>query len=156
MNDDNLSLLEQQSFAQLNAAVQQHSAQTNQMISELQQQSSNLFGPPVSPQQHLANASRHQQWLVYFVQFDQVAEQLRAAGRPAFAQQLKAVKDDTEGAYKICCDMAKQAGAHQAELLSIAAEVNRVTTTTLGDINRANQAAFDKANQEWLKAFKGR
>ena len=74
----------------------------------------------------------------------------------AVAQQLKAVKDVTEADYKMWCEMAKQAGALQADLLRITAETNRQITTTLGDINRANQAAFDKSNQEWLRAFKGR
>lgn len=150
---DDLNVVEQQANTRLTEAVQQHSVQTDQLAAATRRE---FWQPQAPPEQYLAIITNMQQWLIYFASFDAVAERLRAAGRPAFADRLKAVKEDSERALGICKEMAQAAGVHQANVLEITAAANRETTDTILRMNRDTQKVYDAANAKWLENFKGR
>ncbi len=151
MSDTDLSVLETETFAHLDAALQTQAAQDAQVMQQLQQQLANWQPTPAA--QYLANAARLQQWLAYYGYFDRFADQLGTGGRPAFAQRLKAVKDDLAGAIKIYTDMATQAGANAVQLQNIVAQSQLDTTQAILDMNAARQRAYDASNEAWMRNF---
>ena len=138
--------LEQLTSARFEAAFQQYSARFAQLAQATARQP---WQPPAPVQQYLAGADNMHKWLIYCASFDAVAEQLRAAGRPAFAARLNFVKDDTGKALAICYEMAKAAGASQQHLADTAAAAVRDATETVLRMNRDTQKAYDAANEKW-------
>ena len=147
---ENLDALEQRVNAQLNDAIQKHSVQSQQLSAATVRPP---WAPPAPIEAYLAMVTNMQQWIVYYSSFDGAAEQLKAAGRPAFAERLKYVKDDSQRALGIVANMAQSAGAHQAQLYSIMSGAQTQMTDTILKANRDRQAVYDAANRKWGDNF---
>ncbi len=111
--------------------------------------------PPASPAQLMSVAQLLERWLARCDAFNQVAERLRAAGRPGFAERLQFEKVDTAQALKIVVDMARSAGATQQAIWQIASDAQRAVTDTQLAINARQQQAFAQANQAFADYQQG-
>jgi len=139
-----LAALEQQTSARFEAAYQQYLVETTHREAALHRP---VWQPPAPVQQYLDLVACMQQWVACCAAFEATAEQLRAAGRPAFAARLTAVKDDTERAAAICRERASAAGAHQADLMKIGADMNAAATEAVQTLNASMKKAFDAMNK---------
>jgi hypothetical protein len=148
---DNVDGLEQRVNAQLTDAIQKHSVQSQQYAEATRRQP---WEPPAPIEAYLAAVTNMQQWIVYYSSFDAAAEQLKAAGRPAFAERLKAVKDDSEKALGIVANIAQSAGSHQAQLYSIRSTAQTQIMDSILKANAERQEAYNRANKKWLDNFR--
>lgn len=140
--------VERQVSAQFEAALQQHMERVAQFTQATRRE---VWQPPAPPQEYLAGATNMRQWLTYCASFDAAAERLRAAGRPAFSERLRFVKEDTEKALVIWGDMAKASGVSLQQSMEIEADATRKATEVLLRMNRETQKIYDAANEKWRR-----
>lgn len=95
--------------------------------------------------------SSFQQWIARLAGFDEVADELRNAGRPAFGNRLTFTRNDWVAASRLMGQMVAAGQAADRAVQGALEDSQTETVDTMQSMSASMQKAFDDANAAWLR-----